>query len=778
SEIGKLRSLQELSLRSNKLTGLPVEIFNIDTLSRLELSGGNRIRDLPKQIGKLTNLVRLSVNGNELTNIPSEISKLKQLQLLYLSNNKINYVPSEIGNLSQLRILYLDGNLLQRLPPQVGLLSKLTQLELSDNPLPPPPTSVSSKGVSAIRDYYAQLGEDEMDHLYEAKLLILGEGGAGKTTLTQKILDSNYQLKDEDTTKGIDIAEWEFLLDNDRVFKVNIWDFGGQEIYHATHQFFLTERSLYVLVVDTRKEDTDFYYWLNIAELLGGESPLVIFNNEKQDRKRAIDERSLREEFLNFNGTFHANLATNRGLEDTVREIQHYMQGLPHVGAELPKTWVNVRRQLEDDNRDYIFYEEYLDICDTVNLTEERYKEQVLGYLHDLGVCLHFKDDQLLRRYVILKPEWGTNAVYKVLDNERVIENWGEFSPEDLEYIWSDNQYNDMRVELLKLMMKFKLCYQIPDTSTYIAPQLLPVEKPDYKWDISSNLRLRYSYKFMPKGIVTQLIVALYDLISEQTVWRTGVVIQEKDTIAEIREYYPNKEIDIRIAGSDRKSLLAVIRREINRIHSRFHRLKVDELIPCNCIACSSGNEPFFHSYSRLRDFRSRRIQQSQCGLSGEMVNVGSLIDDVIIPTKEISQDISFVTYDFDVFISHSSRDNPMIERVIKSFKRHNIKYWLDNEQIKPDSKIVSEIERGIETSRHFLICLSPNYVQSEWCKGEYRPVLNSILSRVEGYSVVLLNLEDMDLKETPLMLREWKQTNYRDSKEYTKLLEFLKAQR
>ena len=34
-----------------------------------------------------------------------------------------------------------------------------------------------------------------------------------------------------------------------------MWDFGGQEIYHATHQFFLTRRSLYVLVDDTRKDD-------------------------------------------------------------------------------------------------------------------------------------------------------------------------------------------------------------------------------------------------------------------------------------------------------------------------------------------------------------------------------------------------------------------------------------------------------------------------------------------------------------------------------------------
>ena len=80
-------------------------------------------------------------------------------------------------------------------------------------------------------------------------------------------------------------------MENGQPFRVNIWDFGGQEIYHATHQFFLTKRSLYVLVADTRKEDTDFYYWLNAVELLSDNSPLLIVKNEKQDRHREINER-------------------------------------------------------------------------------------------------------------------------------------------------------------------------------------------------------------------------------------------------------------------------------------------------------------------------------------------------------------------------------------------------------------------------------------------------------------------------------------------------------
>ncbi len=128
--------------------------------------------------------------------------------------------------------------------------------------------------------------------MYEAKLLIVGEEKAGKTTLANKIQNPQYQLQEnQPSTEGIDVIKWSFPLDNEREFKVNIWDFGGQEIYHATHQFFLTKRSLYTLVADTCKKDTDFYYWLNVVELLSDNSPLLIVKNEKQDCQR---EREIR----------------------------------------------------------------------------------------------------------------------------------------------------------------------------------------------------------------------------------------------------------------------------------------------------------------------------------------------------------------------------------------------------------------------------------------------------------------------------------------------------
>src|SRR5438309_7858825 len=97
------------------------------------------------------------------------------------------------------------------------------------------------------------------ERLYEAKLLIVGEGAVGKTCLAKKFVETrgNATKLDHKTrsTEGIEIRRWEVQTPLTYRFRVNVWDFGGQEIYHATHQFFLTKRSLYLFVWDARKED-------------------------------------------------------------------------------------------------------------------------------------------------------------------------------------------------------------------------------------------------------------------------------------------------------------------------------------------------------------------------------------------------------------------------------------------------------------------------------------------------------------------------------------------
>ncbi|MHC0061346.1 leucine-rich repeat domain-containing protein [Nostoc sp. UIC 10890] len=650
-EIVQLTNLQSLDLRNNQLSSLPLELGQLTNLRSLNLFN-NQLSSLPPKIVQLTNLPSLNLSNNQLSSLPPEIVQLTNLQSLYLSNNQLSSLPPEIRQLINLRSLYLENNQLSSLPPEIRQLPNLKNLDIRRNPVPIPPEILGSKDLNQepgdmneILDFYFRVqNPDETEPFYEAKFLIIGEGGAGKTSLAKKIADENYKLQpDEESTEGIEVIQWHFTLPNGKDFRVNIWDFGGQEVYHQTHQFFLSKRSLYALVADTRKENTDFYWWLKVVELLSDKSPVFIIKNEKQDRDCQVNERQMRGEFSNLEKILATNLDTNRGLAEIKDAIQLYISNLEHVGTPLPKLWVRVRAALENDSRNYISFEEYRTLCRDNNLTDRKDMLRLSNYLHDLGVCLHFQDNSALKHYVILKPEWGTTAVYNVLDNDNVKKKLGYFTKNDLEDIWKSGEYADMGDELLQLMMQFKLCYEIPgNRDTYVAPQLLSIEKADYTWDDRNNFILRYTYTFMPKGILTRFIVETHPWIEHQKlVWKSGVVLNKDQTRAEVIENYEQREIKIRVAGNRKKELMAVVTHELEKIHNSYERLQYQTLVPCNCETCKNLPIPYSYSLQKLNKRLNAGRYQIECENSYEMVDVRKLIDDVMFQSATADKELN-----------------------------------------------------------------------------------------------------------------------------------------
>ncbi|TBR61310.1 GTPase, partial [Westiellopsis prolifica IICB1] len=745
SEIGQLFNLRSLNLDNNQLSNLPAEIVQLVNLQWLDLSD-NQLSNLPAEIVQLVNLQWLDLSDNQLSNLPAEIVQLVNLQWLDLSDNKLSSMPAEIGQLLNLRSLNLDKNQLSSLPSEIGLLTNLKQLELKGNELITPPPEILKKGLEAILNFCRQQLEQEIEELYEAKLLIVGEGEAGKTTLAKKIEDENYKLQsDEKSTEGIDVIQWKFPLANGKHFRVNIWDFGGQEIYHETHQFFLTKRSLYALVADSRKENTNFYWWLKVVELLSDNSPVLIIKNEKQDRQCEVNDRQLRAEFTNLKESLPTNLADNRGLAEIKQAIQDYISRLPHIGTPLPKLWVRIRATLENDSRNYISSHEYENLCRINKLTDSKDMLLLSGYLHDLGVCLHFQDDSTLKHWVILKPEWGTTAVYKVLDNQTIKQNLGCFTQENLADIWKDDEYANMRDELLQLMMRFKLCYPIPNhPHNYIAPQLLDINQLDYNWDKNNNLILRYEYEFMPKGIITRFIVETHPWIEQQKlVWRSGVVLNKDQTRAEIIEYYNQREIKIRVAGNRKKELLAVVTHELEKIHKSFERLQYDTLVPCNCEKCAGNQTPYTYPLDELREFLEDNAYQIQCRKSRKMVDVRRLIDDVNLQFFNIKQEDDLQVNPLqreleksrdkslmhqpqnsnkkEVFISYTLRDahsKKFVEQIEQVFQRKEIKIIRDKNAVGYKQRFQEFMQR-LSRSKCVILIISDQYLKSEHCMYE-----------------------------------------------------------
>ncbi|MEL6353662.1 MAG: COR domain-containing protein, partial [Cyanobacteria bacterium J06627_28] len=672
--IGQLTNLTSLDLSDNQLKELPEFIGQLTNLTSLDLSGiqikelpefigqltnltslnlwNNQLKELPEFIGQLTNLTSLDLDNTQLKELPEFIGQLINLTSLDLRNNQLKELPEVVYQLKNLNSLILWNNKISLLPNRIRTLTALETLDVRANRLPIPPEVLGEKdeyGRSAsatkVIDYYFQ--EKSESPLYEAKLLIVGEGEAGKTTLAKKLQDPKYELKkDEKSTEGIKVLPYEFNHPDGNPCKVNIWDFGGQEIYHATHQFFLTKRAVYALVTDSRQGNTDFYFWLNIIQIHGGDSPVIIIKNEKNDRPCAVPDLQLRGQFKNLKESIEVNLADNRNLGSIEAAVQKHIIHQPHVGDPMIKTWANVRSVLENQalgSDNYISIQDYRKTCADQGIPDREEQDRLSRFLHDLGVFLHFQSIPALAKTIFLTPSWSTDAVYKALDTPKVRKDCGRFSSDDLNKIWNDNQYADVRGELLALMQEFEVCYEITGRKHhYIAPHLLEANLPEHlqyqdDWDTNNNLILTYHYPFKPKNIFPRFIVALHRYIEKQRlVWKHGVVLIIGNARAEIIEdaRYDAANINIRISGNDKKRVLAIIGHELERIHSSFEKLTYQTLIPCNCAECRDSQKPYQFSYNVLQNSLKRSNFDIQCQTSFEMVNVRRLIDDVIEPPQ------------------------------------------------------------------------------------------------------------------------------------------------
>lgn len=132
SEIGKLTNLTYLNLCNTKISTLPDEIERLNSLQMLNLSE-IQLPILPPVICKLTSLTNLQLSYNSLENIPDEINQLSNLTILNLSYNEFKNIPHGICTLKNLSNLNLCCNKITTIPDEIGNLKELEKLFILNN---------------------------------------------------------------------------------------------------------------------------------------------------------------------------------------------------------------------------------------------------------------------------------------------------------------------------------------------------------------------------------------------------------------------------------------------------------------------------------------------------------------------------------------------------------------------------------------------------------------------------------------------------------------------
>lgn len=627
--IGQLTDLASFDLRGNQLRSLPPEIAELSHLTDLDL-WNNQLTTLPSKIGQLSQLTTLTLSNNYLSELPAEIGQLSRLKKLSVGRNRLSKLPAEIGQLTNLTTLLLYHNQLRRLPPQLKQLTNLTTLDLRHNS----ELTLSVETLKRIHQPAVIMDRYLRQPLNEVKLILVGQGGVGKTSLVKWLTGQTFDQKEE-TTYGINIKKWSVSSHNEKI-QVNMWDFGGQEIMRATHQFFLSERALYLLVLDARQgeKSSRLAYWLNLIQSFGDDSPIIVVTNKIDQYELELYQDELKSKYLTIKAFVKTSCQSEQGLDELKEQLISTIKQMAHVSDPIPAMWRDVKEQLARIGKDYIGYENYVRLCEEHDIHDEKEQRALIRLLHDLGVLLNFDDVPELKETVVLNPEWLTGGIYTILTAEQLAKNKGFLEIEQLDEILDPRTYPKQKhLFLMDMMRKFEFCFDLEGhvEEQYLLPDLLPMQQP--KFDLSSDrFTLEIHYDFLPSSVMSRFIVRLHRFIFQDTCWRNGVLLVHNKNRALVKAVPDKNKILISITGKPegRRAFWAIIHQQFKQIHTTIKSLNAKVKVPV------PGYRGELIDYSRLLHLQQQGTEKYPL-FSGDQVvevNVAQLLGQIQpIPT-------------------------------------------------------------------------------------------------------------------------------------------------
>ena len=634
--IGKLTNLKSLDLSGTNIEELPESIGKLTNLESLYLSGTN-IEELPESIGKLTNLEYLVLNSTNIEELPESIGKLTNLEYLVLNSTNIEELPEWIGELTNLKSLDLSGTNIEELPESIGKLTNLKSLDLSKTKLKKLPYSLFQldleykfeedffeNGInlyqtqlmqmpislfmqdrSLIKAYY----EEKRKLINESKVILLGDGGAGKTYLVDRIFNDGEKLPrthEPDTTTGILIRDYPMEMENGSLMSVRFWDFGGQQIMHSMHRCFLTSRSLYVVLLDARNDTQDFqaYYWLNNIKSFAPDAPVIlVINKIDQNPTASVNQRELTRNYPNLKEVIRIS-----ALKDEKEEFDHFLYRLKQqltildgYGMEFPISWFQIMKILEEKHQKEVYYieqDDYEDICIENGIKDPEIQRWLLEWFNDLGVCFSFhkgNDNLSLSPYKVLDPKWLLNAIYLIIYFGREKAEKGILSGSAIKNILknqSGSVYKDKKYPyrsttipfILEIMRKFEISYPL-DSGREFIPALCQKEEGNEECLEEKKPMLEYlfRYEYLPENVLHRLMIQMNQWLDFHCIWRSGMRMQEDSTGLSALIRAQQKQLHIFIRSSsplhEPWEMLNRIRECLLKIHRELNLLAEDVIL-------------------------------------------------------------------------------------------------------------------------------------------------------------------------------------------------------
>jgi internalin A len=643
-----LTNLHTLNLDSNSVgeAGARAIADKLTKLQYLELTSNNIGEAGARAIAEaLTNLQSLYLDKNNVCDAGASAiaESLTKLQRLELSANNIGEIGARAiaENLTNLQWLLLSHNRLtddsvRRLAE--GLPSLRTISFYRNESLRLPKELLLSFDAAAIRDYFRRAQSEGNRKLNEAKLIVVGNEAVGKTALVNYLI-KNEPCRDTDKTPELHIQErievtcWDthHTTPNTEELRLNVWDFGGQEVTRETHKLFLTARSLYLVVLEARRENVAdaenvLHDWMRAIRNRGGDDVpvIVVINKSERDRELRLDETTLKKTYpiIDFIRTSCRDPKKypdgGKGIVELRQTIIDTIRAkIPQASDEFPLSYFEVKERLREIAKAEHSFDvvRFTNICRDVAhpVTSEDEQRRLLQLLGDIGVVILHKDRTLL------DPNWLTTAIYRVLTHSDVVKEGGRFRVDDLGRLLmgledASRKYPKDRWQyIVDQTVQCGLSFEIADQpGTYLMPEQLPPNAIDTNLDRVEDpqvLRFRYDYEDIPKGLIPRFIVKMHHYLSKPpTYWANGVVLVVGACRILVRSDRRVRWVEIFVHGPalERREALRIVREGLEWVHSLFEEIGPKPMVPVRI-----PNKPDAAiEYSQLIEFERAGLEE------------------------------------------------------------------------------------------------------------------------------------------------------------------------
>lgn len=766
--ISALRSLQELNITNNHISDIS-SLKKLVKLERLNLSG-NQIRDSTPLHG-LMNLRNLNLSNNYISDI-KPFQELNKLQELILTANEISTVDEQwIDSMQNLEDLYLIGNPIQNIPTEIYERFNCFQ---------------------DIKNYFKDKRKGSIP-VYEAKVILVGNGRVGKTCLVKRLVENTFDAE-EPSTHAIQLREWELSelateLGVQKV-KVNLWDFGGQDIYHATHRLFLNTKALFILVWDKQTQvvsqqtetlptgraityqNHSFNYWLSHIKALSSNSPVLVVQSKKGQDGEIIpcisaDEKeqyniwrthSIESSWSKVKGGFHSLQAS---LEEVIAEqVQNNC-------TEIPLQWFSIREQIAEQQQQgntQMALEEFKTICQQKGLDESS-THTLLHYLHNTGVF--FYKQGLFNSLIVINQKWAIDAVYTLFDRKGYftrIHNKGEFTGTDLQEAWSN--YGQEEQELfISFMKECAICFEVDENENaeqntpfgkrrFIAPQLLPETKPtlvDFVFDGNNEVYYNYQHRFLHAAVLQRFMVRVGFLVSLNEMWREGMLIRTEEGTALIQTFSDRHQLLIRIKGPQKQALLARIKDELQFINK-------DDLGIMESVSLDGKT---FVSLIKLKNHPDQNKQlQAEDGTWVSFIDYEQFLTDTGNKSFDVFKNTAAQKLKHpqtpEIFFSYAWGQELVVDKLYNSLQVGGYRVVRDKKEV-GYTDLISDFMQRMGRGDLIVVVISEKYLRSKFCMYELYEIYRNVKFQKEELlkRILPIQLQQIDFSN-PTVLRDY----------------------